>query len=231
METTNSSSSEYPKGFRYFHVIAMLFVASLIIGNTVAVKIITIGGFAIPAGILCFPLAYIINDVLVEVYGYQKSKKVIWWGFFTLAFMSLIYYLSNIIPPAPFWKGQEAYQQIFSFIPRIGIASFLAYLVGSFLNSYIMSAMKKWSNGKHLWMRTIGSTIVGEGADSIIFNIVAFYGIFQFNELLIIITTGFTLKTLYEIVATPLTYWVVGRVKRLEEEDKYDYGVSYNPFK
>lgn len=219
-----------PKGYRYFTVIAMLFIASLLIANTVAVKIIMIGNFAIPAGILCFPLAYIINDVLVEVYGYKKTKQVIWWGFICLALMSLIYYLSNILTPAPFWQNQEAFSKIFAFIPRIGIASFFAYLVGAFLNSIVMSVMKKRMKGKHLWARTIGSTVVGEGVDSIIFNVIAFYGIFEFNNLLTIIGTGFVLKTLYEIIATPLTYFVVNKIKKLEEEDVYDYDVSYNPF-
>jgi uncharacterized integral membrane protein (TIGR00697 family) len=208
----------------------MLFVASLIIANTVAVKIISIGSLTIPAGILCFPLAYIINDVLVEVYGFERTKKVIWWGFIALAFMSIVYYLSNILPAAPFWDGQDAFDRLFSFIPRIGIASFVAYLIGTFLNSMVMSKLKKRMNGKHLWVRTIGSTIIGEGVDSVVFNMIAFYGVFPDANLWAIIGTGFALKVLYEIIATPLTYFVIARVKKLESEDKYDHGVSYNPF-
>lgn len=221
---------EIPKGYRYFHVIAILFVASLLIGNTVAVKVITFAGFAIPAGILCFPIAYIVNDVLTEVYGYQKAKSVIWWGFVALAFMTLVYYLATIITPAPFWQEQSSFEKIFSVVPRIALGSLVAFLVGSLLNSMVLSRMKIWSKGKHLWMRTIGSTIVGEAADSVIFNLIAFGGIFGTKDLITIMISGFVLKTLYEIVATPLTYLVVGYLKKAEQEDKYDHGVNYNPF-
>lgn len=220
---------EIPKGYRYFHVIAMLLVASLLIGNTVAVKVITFAGFAIPAGILCFPIAYIVNDVLTEVYGFQKAKSVIWWSFVSLAFMTLIYYLATLITPAPFWQEQPSFEKIFSFVPRIALGSLIAFLVGSLLNAMVLSRMKIWSNGKHLWMRTIGSTIVGEAADSVIFNLIAFGGIFATKDLVTIMISGFVLKTLYEVVATPLTYSVVGYLKKVEQEDKYDYGVNYNP--
>jgi len=219
-----------PQGYRYFHIVAMLFVASLLIGNTVAVKVITFAGFDIPAGILCFPIAYIVNDVLTEVYGYQKAKSVIWWGFISLAFMTLVYYLATILEPAGFWENQESFEKIFGVVPRIALGSLLAFLVGSFLNSIVLSKMKTRMQGKKLWMRTIGSTIVGEGVDSIIFNIIAFAGIFSFPQLLGIIWSGFLLKTLYEILATPLTYAVVGMLKRKEEEDRYDEGINYSPF-
>jgi hypothetical protein len=219
-----------PKGYRYFHIVSMLFVASLLVGNTVAAKIITFLGFSIPAGILCFPIAYIVNDVLTEVYGYRKAKSVIWWGFICLAFMTLVYYLSTIITPAPFWKDQLAYEKIFSIVPRIALGSLIAFLVGSFLNSIVLSKMKILTNGKYLWTRTIGSTIIGEGADSIIFNLVAFAGIFGVRDLVVIMVSGFLLKTLYETIATPLTYLVVGYLKKAEQEDRYDIGENYNPF-
>ncbi|MEI6575117.1 MAG: queuosine precursor transporter [Bacteroidota bacterium] len=225
-----NQKSGIPKGYRYFHIISMLFVSSLLVGNTVAVKIITFLGFSIPAGILCFPLAYIVNDVLTEVYGYKKTKGVIWWGFICLGFMTLVYYLSTIITPAPFWKDQQAYLNIFNVVPRIALGSLVAFLVGSFLNSIVLSKMKIFTKGKYLWTRTIGSTIIGEGADSIIFNLIAFAGIFKIQDLAIIMFSGFLLKTLYETVATPLTYLVVGYLKRIEQEDKYDIGENYNPF-
>ncbi|MDP2089493.1 MAG: queuosine precursor transporter [Flavobacteriaceae bacterium] len=221
---------EMPKGYRFFHIVAMLFVASLLIGNTVAVKVITFAGFAIPAGILCFPIAYIVNDVLTEVYGFQKAKSVIWWGFISLAFMTLVYFLATIIKPAPFWQDQSSFEKIFSVVPRIALGSLIAFLVGSLLNSMVLSRMKIWSKGKHLWMRTIGSTIVGEAADSVIFNLIAFGGIFETKDLITIMISGFVLKTVYEVVATPLTYIVVGYLKKAEQEDKYDYGVNYKPF-
>lgn len=220
-----------PVGYRLFHAVGMLSVALLIVSNTVAVKVVEIWGFVLPAGIICFPLAYIFNDVLTEVYGYEKTRSVIWWGFFALALTSIIYYVATILTPAPFWKDQESFAKLFGFVPRIAIASFLAYLVGSFLNSYVMSYMKIKTKGKHLWSRTIGSTIVGEGADSIVFNFVAFYGIFDFSNLIKIAISGFILKTLYEILATPLTYFVVNKLKKIENEDKFDHGISYNPFK
>jgi len=220
-----------PKGYRYFHIISMLFVASLIVGNTLAVKIIQVGSFSLPAGILCFPVSYIINDVLTEVYGYEKTRSIIWWGFFCLAFMSLLYYCATLLSPAPFWKDQEAFVRLFGIVPRIAIASFIAFLIGSFLNSYVMSIMKIKTKGKYLWTRTIGSTIVGEGADSIVFNFVAFLGVFQFGDVMIIALSGFVLKTLYEIIMTPFTYVAVAWLKRKEGEDKYDIDANYTPFK
>lgn len=220
-----------PKGYRYFHGVAMLLVACLLIGNTLAAKIIILGGFTLPAGILCFPVAYIVNDCLTEVYGYERTRGVIWWGFICLALMSLFYYCATLLTPAPFWTDQPAFARLFGIAPRIAIASFTAFLVGSFLNSYIMSIMKIKTKGKRLWTRTIGSTIVGEGADSIIFNCIAFLGVFKFEDVLQIALSGFVLKTLYEIVMTPFTYIAVGWLKRKEEEDKYDNNANYNPFK
>lgn len=222
-----------PKGYRYFHVISMLFVASLIIGNTLAVKIIQVGSFTLPAGILCFPVSYIVNDVLTEVYGYEKTRSVIWWGFICLAFMSLLYYFATLLAPAPFWKDQDAFARLFGVVPRIAIASFIAFLIGSFLNSYIMSIMKIRTKGKYLWTRTIGSTIIGEGADSFVFNCIAFLGVFKFYDVILIALSGFALKTLYEIIMTPFTYIAVDWLKRKENDktETYDYNANYNPFK
>ncbi|MCU7838873.1 MAG: queuosine precursor transporter [Candidatus Thiodiazotropha sp. (ex Troendleina suluensis)] len=220
-----------PNGYRLFHAIAILYVAVLIISNTIAVKIIEVGSFVLPAGIICFPVAYIINDVLAEVYGYQKTKSVVWWSFAALFLMSMLYFASVHLPSAGFWEHQDAYSQLFGLVPRIAAASFFAFLVGSFLNAYALSKMKIWSEGKHLWMRTIGSTVIGEGADSVIFNFTAFYGIFATQDLLLIALSGFVLKTLYEVLATPLTYYVINKVKSIEGIDTYDRGISYNPFK
>lgn len=222
---------ERPPGFRLFHGVAMLFVASLIIGNTLAVKIIQLGSFTLPAGILCFPIAYIVNDCLTEVYGYEKARTVIWWGFICLALMSLFYYLATKLTPAPFWSDQPAFERLFGFAPRIAIASFIAFLIGSFLNSYVMSRMKVATNGKRLWTRTIGSTIIGEGADSVVFNLVAFLGVFALSDVMKIAFSGFLLKTLYEVVMTPFTYVAIRWLKRKEGLEVYDKGVDYNPFK
>ncbi len=218
------------KNFKMFHYVAMLYVATLIISNTIAVKIISIGSLAIPAAIICFPISYIINDVLVEVYGYKKARQVIWGGFFCLALMAILYVIATKLQPAPFWDKQEQFESLLGLVPRITFASFIAYLVGSFLNAWTMSKMKIKSKGQHLWQRTIGSTIVGEGADSIIFNLIAFVGIFSFKQVMLIALTGFVLKTLYEIVATPFTYWAVRTLKRIESVDVFDEDVSYSPF-
>jgi queuosine precursor transporter len=222
---------KHPAGYRYFHIVTMVYTALLLISNTIAVKIIHIGDFVTQAGIICFSLSYVLNDAIVEVYGYQRTRSAIWWSFFCLALMSLLYYLAVQLPPAQFWQDQEAFKKFFLTIPRITIASFIAYIIGSFLNAYIMSIMKVKSGGKQLWKRTIASTIIGEGADSIVFNLIAFLGVFPISDILKIMVTGFILKTLYEIVCTPFTYFVVNKLKKLEQEDKFDNDISYNPFK
>lgn len=203
-------------GYRYLELIASIYVASLLIANTIAVKIVSIFGLHIPAGILCFPVTYIVNDVLTEVYGFKNARRIIFYGFLTLGFMVLMYAVSASLTPAPFWDHQEEYKQLFGFVPRIALGSLVAYYVGSLLNSYYMVVIKRVTSGRFLWMRTIGSTIVGEGADSIIFNTIAFAGLFGFANLFIIIVTGFALKTAYEVVATPFTYLVVARLKQSE---------------
>jgi len=222
---------EKPVGFRLSDVMAMIFVTMLLISNTVAVKIISISSFVLPAGIICFPIAYIFGDVLVECYGYQRTRRIIWWGFGCLAIMSIFYWIASVLPPAAFWEGQSAFQKFFQFAPRIAAASFVAYLVGSFLNAFVMSRMKVRMKGKHLWMRTIGSTIIGEGADSLVFNFAAFLGVFGLKEIAFIAFSGFVLKTLYEVLATPVTYMMVGWLKRVEGVDIFDRDVSYNPFR
>lgn len=220
-----------PEGYRLLDVVAMGFVAMLLIANTIAVKVVQIGEFVLPAGIICFPVAYIFGDVLTEVYGYEKTRRIIWIGFACLGIMSLFYYIATILSPASFWEDQAAFERLFGFAPRIAAASFAAYLVGSFLNAFVMSRMKVWTGGRHLWMRTIGSTIVGEGIDSVVFNVAAFAGVFQLHQVFYIALSGFVLKTLYEIAATPVTYVLVGQLKRIEGVDQYDRGISYNPFR
>lgn len=208
----------------------MIFVSVLLVANTVAVKIIAFGDYAVAAGIICFPISYIFGDVLTEVYGYRQTRKVIWTGFFCLALMSFFYYLASLLPPAAFYQGEAAFDTIFEFVPRIAIASLAGYLVGSFLNAIVMSRMKVLTNGRALWARTIASTIVGEAADSFVFALVAFYGVFAIDDLLLIGMTGFVLKTAYEIIATPVTYMIVGFLKRREGVDKIDRGESYSLF-
>jgi len=202
--------------YKYLPLLTALYVSTLLISNTIALKIITIWGFSIPVGILCFPIAYIVNDVLAEVYGFAVAKKVVIYGFIGLFLMVVIYHFARIIPPDPAFQHNEEFNIIFQQTPRIALASLLAYLVGSLLNSFSLEKIKALTGEKLLWVRTIGSTIIGEGIDSVIFGMVAFYGILPFNVILSIIGTGFFLKTLYEILATPLTYQVINYVKQRE---------------
>jgi len=200
------------------------------LSNTVATKLISIGPFIVSGGIIVFPLTYIFGDVLTEVYGYKQSRKIIWTGFFVLLLMSLVYWLVGILPPAMGWLNQTAYNTILGLVPRIALASLIAYWLGEFSNSFVLAKMKLLTQGRHLWMRTIGSTIVGEGIDSTVFVILAFYGVFPNNLLLPAILSGYILKVVYEIIATPLTYRIVKFLKRAEGVDAYDYTTKFNPF-
>jgi queuosine precursor transporter len=220
-----------PVGYRFFHVVAMIFVASLLISNTIAIKIISVGGFVLPAGIIVFPISYIFSDVMVELYGFNKTRSVIWWGFICLAGMSLLYYIAASLPPAPFWQHQQSFVQFFGFVPRIALSSFIAYLVGEFLNSIIMSRLKVRTEGRYFGLRAVLSTIVGQGADSLVFNFTAFTGVFPIKDVAFIALSGFILKSLYEVLVLPLTYFIVGWLKKVEGIDTYDRDISYNPFK
>jgi len=220
-----------PPGMRVFHAMAMIFVATLLISNAIAVKIIAFAGFTLPAGIICFPIAYIFGDTLTEVYGYSKTRSVIWWGFFCLAGMSLFFWLATLLPAAPFWKDQEGFAKLFGFVPRIAASSFVAYLIGEFLNSFVLSKLKIKTAGKHFWLRAVASTLVGQAADSVVFNFLAFAGIFPFHDLIAIALSGYILKSLYEVLALPFTIIVVRWLKRKEGVDTFDVGVNYTPFK
>ncbi len=215
---------------KYFLYIGIAFVVVLMISNTIAVKIIHVGPLIFSAAIFIFPISYIFGDILTEVYGYKASRKIIWSGFVALVFMALYYWIVQILPSADFWPNQGAYELILGVVPRIVFGSVIAYFVGEFANSYVLSKMKIRSGGKHLWKRTIGSTIVGEGVDSILFGLIAFAGTIPVSGLLLLIVSGYLFKVLYEVIVTPLTYVVVNKLKRLEGVDVYDQGISYNPF-
>jgi hypothetical protein len=190
-----------------------------------------VGPWAAPAGVLIFPLAYIINDVIAEVWGYRKARLIIWAGFGVNLLAVLFFSLSIAMPAAPFYSDQPAFATVLGSTPRIMAASLLAYLVGSFLNAYIMSRFKVLTRGKGFSLRAVVSTVAGEGADSLIFITVAFAGIFPSQALVTMIFTQALIKTMYEIVVLPLTFLVVKKVKKLEEEDVFDVSVSYNPFR
>ncbi|NJO69272.1 MAG: queuosine precursor transporter [Bacteroidetes bacterium] len=207
-----------------------MFVAVLLISNIASTKILTLWEFTFDGGTILFPLSYIFGDILTEVYGYRNSRKVIWTGFFLALLMSLVLWIVQILPPAADWTNQAAFDSILGFIPRIVVASLLAFIAGEFSNSYILSRLKIRTKGKYLWLRTISSTLIGEGIDTAIFCFVAFYGILPTDLLLSVIISNYIFKCLVEILLTPVTYKVVGFLKREEGVDYYDHGINYNPF-
>lgn len=215
---------------KYFLYVAILFVAVLMISNTVAVKLFQIGPFFFTGAIMIFPISYVFGDILTEVYGYRASRKIIWAGFISLIFMSVVYYLVQLLPPAPFWPNQGAYEAILGLVPRIVLGSIIGYFAGEFSNSYVLSKLKIWTKGKHLWARTISSTVVGEAVDTILFALIGFAGIIPWSNLMLVILSGYVVKVLIEVLLTPVTYIVVRKLKQLENIDTYDYGVNYNPF-
>lgn len=212
-----------------FVVVVALFVTALITANITAVKLIGVFGLVLPAAILVFPVSYICGDVLTEVYGYRVARRVIWLGFFCNLLAVAAIYLGGVVPAAPFWQDQEAYETILGYTPRLLAASFLAYLVGEFTNSYVLARMKVATNGRFLWSRTIGSTLVGQGLDSLVFIFLAFIGTIPLGAMISAIVAQWLVKSAYEALATPLTYVVVNRLKRSEGMDVYDRDTSFNP--
>ena len=223
-----------------FLVIAALFITCLITANIIAVKLITLGiepirhgGFQfpgpLPAAIVIFPLSYIFGDILTEVYGYRQARKIIWLGFFCNLIAVLAFWVAGQIPALDS-DVQNAYERILGYTPRILAASFLAYLVGEFANSFVLAKMKIKTKGRFLWSRTIGSTIVGEGLDALVFITIAFGGTMSWALIGGIILTHWLVKTGYEVVATPFTYLVVNSLKKKEGIDTYDHDTDFNPF-
>ena len=209
----------------------ILFAACLLISNILASKIMMIGPWAAPAGVLVFPLAYIINDVITEVWGYGKARLIIWAGFAVNLLAVFFFTIGILASAAPFWEGQQAFATVLGNTPRIVAASLLAYLIGSFLNAWVMSKFKIMTRGKGFSLRAVLSTLAGEGADSVIFITVAFAGIFPVPALLTMVVTQALIKTVFEIVILPLTVIIVRKVKQAEGIDTFDFSVSYNPFR
>jgi queuosine precursor transporter len=226
------------KDYRWLPLIAAIFVTVLIISNIIAVKLVYIFGLVLPAAVVLFPIGYIFGDILTEVYGYANARKVIWIGFFCNLLAVIAIWIGGILPSASIWSvgsfqtpdtAQQAYAAILGFAPRLLVASFIAYLVGEFLNSYVLARLKLRTQGRFLWVRTIGSTLVGEGADSLIFITIAFYGILPTGALFTTILSQWAFKVVYEILATPLTYLVVNFLKKKENEDYFDRNTDFNP--
>lgn len=214
-----------------FVAIVALFVTCLITANIIAVKLVTIGPWVVPAGVVVFPIAYIVGDVLTEVYGYAAARRVIWLGFACNALAVGAIALAGALPAPSYWDAGAAYHRILGYTPRLLGASFAAYLVGEFANAYILARLKVLTRGRFLWTRTIGSTVVGEGLDSLVFISIAFAGTvgMDFAHLRELIVTQWLIKTAYETLATPLTYAVVTFLKRIEGRDAYDTDTDFNP--
>lgn len=213
-----------------FMLLGILFVVCLLMANLLETKIIQIGPITATAGLMVFPISYIINDCIVEVWGFRKARLIIWIGFIVNFFAISLTQLAILMPAAPFWESEAAFNSIYSMGPRIVIGSFCAFLVGSFLNAYIMSRMKVASKGKHFSLRAIVSTLIGESADSLIFFPIAFAYIIPIDKLFLLIVTQACLKSLYEVIILPITIYVVNRVKKIEGVDTYDQTISFNPF-
>jgi uncharacterized integral membrane protein (TIGR00697 family) len=207
------------------------FVTVLLCANLIgASKVAQLGGLTFGAGVLFFPLSYVFGDVLTEVYGYARARKVVWAGFAAMAFASFMSAVVLAFPPAPGWDHQPAYQTVFGNTPRIVFASLVAYFCGEFTNSYVLARLKVRTEGRFLWLRTIGSTIAGEGVDSVIFYPLAFAGVWPRELVLTVMITNYLFKVGWEAVITPVTYRVVGFLKRAEAEDYYDRDTDFTPF-
>ena len=217
--------------FNWLTLITGVFITALIVANIIAVKPINVFGRVVPAAVVVFPISYIFGDVLTEVYGYAQARRVIWLGFGCNLLAVLAIWAGQVLPGAPYWQGQDAYSAILGFAPRLLAASFAAYLVGEFANSFVLARLKVTTNGRWLWLRTVTSTLVGEGLDSAIFMTAAFAGtgVFPPDALLGVIVTQWLFKVTYEILATPLTYAVVRFLKRQEGMDVFDRNTNFNP--
>lgn len=216
--------------YKCYDIILGLFVAVLLISNVASSKILKLGPFTFDGGTILFPVSYIFGDILTEVYGYRNSRRVIWTGFFAALLMSLTFIAVGKLPPATGWGNQEAYDKILGLTPRIVIASLIAYFSGEFSNSYTLAKMKILTRGRWLWTRTIGSTVIGEGVDTLLFVTIAFYSVLPNGLLFTVIISNYIFKVGFEVAFTPVTYAVVGALKRVEELDTYDYDTDFNPF-
>ncbi len=219
-------------GFRYFDFVMAAFVAILLLSNVIgAAKPAEVWGFTFGAGILFFPLSYIIGDVLTEVYGYGRARRCVWVGFCAVLFMAFMSWVVVSLPPAPGWEGQAAYESVFGQVPRIVLASVVAFWAGEFVNAFVLAKMKIWTKGRHLWSRTIGSTIFGQGVDSLIFYPLAFLGVWETTTVVTVMVTNWALKVAWEVILTPATYVVIGYLKRREGVDVFDEGTDFTPFR
>jgi uncharacterized integral membrane protein (TIGR00697 family) len=229
-ESVSPLSKSSQGEFKYLGLIGGLFVATLLISNTTSGKLWQVWEFTLPAGVILFPVSYIFGDILTEVYGYSRSRQVIWTGFAANTLMAVAYCIVIALPPASFWKNQAAFALTLGQVPRIVFGSLLGYLVGEFANSVVLAKMKIWTQGHHLWTRTIGSTIIGQAADTFIFVAIGFGGLWPVKYLVLTAGSLYGFKVLYEIAATPITYAAVHFLKTREQIDFFDIGTNFSPF-
>lgn len=232
------SEPRQPRQYRYYDLIMAVFVTVLLCSNligvhkTSSINLPYYGEYIYGAGVLFFPISYLFGDILTEVYGYKRSRRVIWAGFGALIFASFMSYVVGSLPPASTMSpdSQKAIDMIFGQVPRIVAASLLAFWTGEFVNSFVLAKLKVMLAGKFLWMRTIGSTVMGEIADTLIFYPIAFYGLWSNEQLISVMIGNYIIKVMWEVLATPFTYVIVGFLKRAEREDYYDKDTDFNPF-
>ena len=231
MNQGQPAPSPGPRSYRYYDLVMAAFVTVLLCANVIgAAKRCQIAGFTFGAGVLFFPISYVFGDILTEVYGYARARKVVWAGFGALGFASFMSWATLAFPPAPGWPHQAAYETVFGGTPRIVLASLVAYFSGEFCNSYVLAKMKLATSGRLLWSRTIGSTIVGEAVDSAVFYPLAFLGAWETDLVLRVMLSNYLLKVLWEVAMTPFTYRIVNFLKRAESEDYFDRRTNFTPF-
>lgn len=218
------------KKYKHLDSLILIFVVVLLISNLVAQKICKIGPLTLSGAELLFPITYIFGDIFTEVYGYAASRRAIWTGFFASALLSIMGAIVVALPPAAGWRNQAAFATVFGFIPRLVIASLVAYWAGEFTNSYVMAKMKLLTRGRWLWTRTVGSTVTGQAVDTTVVVVIAFWGHAPARTLVALILSAYIVKVVYEIIATPLTYAIVGWLKRTEQADAFDADARFSPF-
>jgi queuosine precursor transporter len=222
--------TEQPRAFKYYDLLTSVFVVVLVISNLVGQKICAFGPLRVSGAQLLFPITYIFGDIFTEVYGYGGSRRVIWIGFTANALMAILGNIIVALPPAPEWPNQQAFETVFHQVPRLVVASLIAYWCGEFANSFTLAKMKILTRGRFLWTRTVGSTVVGQAVDTIVLMVIAFGGQLSWGVIVRLILSGYLFKVVYEVLATPVTYWIVGFLKRTEGVDKFDYETRFTPF-
>jgi queuosine precursor transporter len=216
--------------FRYFLPLATVFVSLLIAANVLAQKLIAVGPYQVTAASIIYPMTYVLADVFTEVYGYAYARQVIWSALLCNILFAVLAEAAILLPSASIWGEQEQFAAVMGHTPQIVAASMASYLVGEFINAYLLARMKVWTKGKHLWMRTLGSTVVGQAVDTVIFTGIAFYGILTGSQMISLMITMYVLKVLYEVIVTPMVYLVTGFLKKREMVDVFDQTTNFNPF-